>query len=188
MNIPEITDGLSKNELWRQTVKALDAGDFTWLDKLLSSQNVSLVMLLEANGEPKDCMEEGFAFACMVGRTAEAETLLDRGVDPYAGMKTGLSGFHYAVSSGRLETVKMLVDRRIRMNVENMYGGTVWGQALWSAVHEHKESHAEIIAALIEAGAEVETGTLDWWKQQDIPSDRTKRTVEGLLLKKESND
>ncbi len=188
MRIRETTATLSADELWRYAVEALDAGDFTWLDRLLRSQNASLIDLLEANGESKEQMGEAFAWACMVGRTKDAETLLDKGVEPYAGMKTGLSGFHYAVSSGRLETVKMLIRRGVRMEVENMYGGTIWGQALWSAVNEYKSSHAEIIAALIDAGVEIEVGTLDWWRQQDVPSDETKQAVEGMLLKKESND
>ncbi len=182
MKIPQIPKDLSAEELWRYAVKALDGGDFTWLDRLLTTNNRSLIELLEANGEPKEYMDEAFAWACMVGRTRDAETLLDKGVDPYAGMKTGLSGFHYAVSSGRLDTVKMLIEREIPKNVvENMYGGTIWGQALWSAVHEHKESHAAIIEALIEAGAEIEPGTLEWWEEQNVPSEEAKRRVGDAL-------
>jgi ankyrin repeat protein len=183
MSIPEITATPTKDELWQYAAKALDAGDFTWLDKLLRSQNSSLIDLLEANGEPKEYMDEALAWACMVGRTSDAAILLDKGVDPYAGMKTGLSGFHYAVSSGRLETVKMLVERKIPMEIENMYGGTVWEQALWSAVNEHKNSHADIIEALIDAGAVIEPGTLEWWNEQNMPSHETKKRVTEMLIK-----
>lgn len=181
MNLPSIPSDLDPQALWRYVVKALDAGDFTWLDKLLESQNASLIDLLESNGEPTEYMGEGFAWACMVGRTSDAAALLDKGVDPYAGVKTGLSGFHYAVSSGRLETVKMLIERKIPMEVENMYGGTIWGQALWSAVNEHKDTHAEIIETLIDAGAEIEPGTLEWWNEQNVPSAETKLRVTKAL-------
>ncbi len=181
MQIPSIAGKLTHDELWPYVTKALDQGDFTWLDKLLNSQNASLIDLLEAHGEPKEYMDEAFAWACMVGRTRDAEILLDKGVDPYAGMKTGLAGFHYAVSSGRLGVVKMLIERNVPMNVENMYGGNVWGQALWSAVNEHKPDHAGIIEALIDAGVEIEAGTLEWWQEQDVPSEETRRRVADAL-------
>ncbi len=187
MQIPSIAGKLTHEELWPYVAKALDAGDFTWLDKLLNSQNASLIELLEANGEPKEYMDEAFAWACMIGRTADAEILLDKGVDPYAGMKTGLAGFHYAVGSGRLDVVTILVGRNIRMDVENMYGGNVWGQALWSAVNEHKPDHAAIIEALIGAGAKIEPGTLEWWLEQNIPSTETKRRV-GDALRRVTSD
>ncbi len=183
MKIPPINATLSYDELWQHVVKALDAGDFTWLDNLLTSQNASLIGLLEANGEPKEYMDEAFAFACMIGRTDDAATLLDKSVDPYGGMKTGLSGFHYAVSSGRLEIVKMLIGRKVPMEVENMYGGTIWGQALWSAVNENKDTHAEIIEALIAAGAVIEPGTLNWWNEQNVSSHETKERVTEMLIK-----
>ena len=62
-----------------------------------------------------------------------------------------------------------------------MYGGTVLGQALWSAVNEHKPSHAEVIEILIDAGAIVEHGTLEWWNEQDIPDAETKVRVAKAL-------
>jgi hypothetical protein len=62
-----------------------------------------------------------------------------------------------------------------------MYGGTVLGQALWSAVYEHKQSHGEIIEALVRAGAHLEPGTLEWWNKQDVPSTETKRRVADVL-------
>ena len=116
----------------------------------------------------------------MLGRTATAEYLIDHGVDPYAGMKTWLAGPHYAVSSGHLDTVRMLLDKKIPLEVRNLHGGTLLGQALWSAVNEHKPSHADIIEALIEAGAYVEPGTLEWWKVQAVPNE-TKQCVEAIL-------
>ena len=55
------------------------------------------------------------------------------------------------------------------------------GQAFWSAVNEHKNSHAAIIEALIGAGAVIEPGTLEWWTEQRVPSPQTKRRVAEAL-------
>src|SRR5688572_6391677 len=125
---------MSNEELWERTAKALVGGDFTVLDELLTEHNASIVDLLEANGEPVDAMKEAFAWACFTGRTVDAEALLDKGVDPAASDKTGLSGPHWAANRGNIETVKMLVRRNVPLEQLNMYGGTVLGQALWSAV------------------------------------------------------
>jgi len=37
-----------------------------------------------------------------------------------------------------------------------MYGGTVLGQAVWSAINESKVDHVAIIEALLAAGAKIE--------------------------------
>jgi ankyrin repeat protein len=174
---------IGTNSIWQQTVVALDRGDFTLLDELLRSENASLIELLEANGAPTDEMNEAFAFACMVGRTDDAEALLDRGVDPYAGMKTWLAGPHWAASGGQLETLRMMIRHNVPLEVENRYGGTVLGQALWSAIHEPKPDHADIIEALIDAGAKIEPGTLEWWEQQDVPSEELRSRVAEALKK-----
>jgi ankyrin repeat protein len=181
MNDPEITAALSKEKLWLQTVKALDGGDFSLLNELLTKTNASVIDLLEANGEPVEEMSEAFAWACFTGRTREAEILLDKGVDPAAGFKTGLAGFHWAANRGNLETVNMLIDRKAPLEQVNMYGGTVLGCAFYSAVFEHRDSHAAIIEALIAAGARIEDGTLEWWNAQDIPSAETKSRVVEIL-------
>ncbi|HLA96510.1 MAG TPA: ankyrin repeat domain-containing protein [Pyrinomonadaceae bacterium] len=174
------------DELWDKTLTALDRGDFTRLEELLGgpdSFDKQIAKWFEEGqfDEAPEALAEAFTCACMLGRTATASYLLEKSVDPYAGMKTGLAGFHYAVSGGRLDVVKMLVERKIPMNVENRYGGTVWGQALWSAVNEHKVTHAEIIEMLIDAGVEIEPGTLLWWETQNVPSAETKERVAKAL-------
>ena len=167
------------------TVDALEKGDFSRLEALLggpSGFDKHIVALYEEGrfDDDPDTLAEALTCACMLGRTSTAEYLLDKGVDPYAGMKTWLAGPHYAVSSGHLETVRMLLAKQIPLEVKNLHGGTMLGQALWSAVNEHKPSHADIIAALLAAGAVVEPGTLEWWKEQSVPTE-TKRRVEKLL-------
>ena len=107
--------------------------------------------------------------------------LLDHGVDPVAGMRSGMNGFHYAASCGQLDVVKVMIDRKVPMEIVNRYGGTVLGQALWSAIYEHGSTHAEIIEALISAGARIDPGTAEWWEQQDVPSAETKDRVATAL-------
>ena len=172
---------MSPEELWNRTRNALENGDFTLLDELLTTEKASIIDLLEANGEPVEEMSEAFAWACFTGRTHDAERLLDKGVDPAASDKTGLSGFHWAANRGNIETVKMLVRRKAPLEQLNMYEGTVLGQTLWSAVHEHREGLAEIIEILIEAGALIPPGTLQWWNDQEVPSAETKDRVANAL-------
>jgi tetratricopeptide (TPR) repeat protein len=96
-------------------------------------------------------------------------------------MKTGLAGPHYAASSGRLETIRMLLKKGIPLEVKNMYGGTVFGQAIWSAVNEHTPDHAAIVEHLVEAGAVVDDGYLEWWEKQDVPDATTKKRIAEIL-------
>jgi hypothetical protein len=60
------------------------------------------------------------------------------------------------VIGGHLDTVKSLLRRNAPLEVKNRYGGTVLGQALWSAAHGgDSEIYIKIIETLIAAGAEV---------------------------------
>jgi hypothetical protein len=142
--------------LFRDAVHHLDAGNYSLLEELLDQHHSSLMDLLVAAGEPKVPMERAFTWACMLGRTRDAEFLMDKGVDPLAGDNTGLNGFHYAASSGHLDIVKLLIERKAPLEITNMYGGTVLGQAVWSAINEPRVDHVAIIEALLVAGAKIE--------------------------------
>lgn len=172
--------------LFQYAIAALWRGDFTSLEvavggaERFDSQIAEWIEAGSYKSEP-EAMAESFAAACMLGHEKAAAALLDAGVDPYAGMRTGLAGFHYAASSGRQHIVKLLIARNIPMEVENMYGGTVFGQAMWSVVHERKPDHAAIVEALVEAGAVVDRGYLEWWPEQSIPDEETKRRIENVL-------
>ena len=172
--------------LFQYAVAAMGRGDFSALESMVGGPERFDDQVIEwydngyFEGKP-ETLAEIFSSACMLGHVRSAEYLLDKSVDPYAGMKTGLSGFHYAASSGRLEVIKLLISRKVPMEVRNMYGGTVFEQALWSAVNEHTSDHAEIIEALIDAGAVIEPGTLEWWDSQDVPSSETKGRITKAL-------
>jgi hypothetical protein len=63
---------------------------------------------------------------------------------------------HCAAIGGQLETIKFLLKQNAPLEVKNVYGGTVLGQALWSAAHGGEPKvYAAIIKVLIEAGARV---------------------------------
>lgn len=176
------SDAGEKPVLFRYAVAAMVRGDFSALEEAVGGPDRFDDKIVEwhENGffaDEPETLAEVFSAACMLGHPRAAEFLLDKGVDPLAGTGTGLNGFHYAASSGRLAVIKLLIARNVPMEVKNMYGGTVLEQALWSALNEYTESHAAIIEALIEAGAYIQPGTPEWWNEQEVPSDETKKRV-----------
>ena len=129
-----------------------------------SELHSSLIPLPEDPDESKLQIEQAFIRACQFGHNSIIEFLLDRGVDPSSQANVGQTGFHYAAHTGQLETVKFLIARNAPLEVKNMYGGTVLGQALWSAYNEPHKDHLVIIETLIAAGAHVDP---DWKKWID---------------------
>ena len=174
------------DELWKQAVKDITDGNYSRVEKTLGEGDAFDHQISDWFGrgyfanEP-EALAETVTCASFLGRARLVAYLLDKGVDPLAGMRSGMNGFHYAASSGRLEVVQVMIDRKVPMEIVNRYGGTVLGQALWSAIHEHERTHAEIIEALISAGAEIHPGTIEWWEQQDVPSAETKERVATAL-------
>lgn len=176
------------DELWERALFHLDQGNFSALEVDLGGPREfdHHIAAWYASGKFEDHPEllaEALTCACMLGRTETARYLIDAGVDPYAGMRTLLAGPHYAASSGQLDTIKMLIDRGVSLEVRNGYGGTVLGQAIWSAANEHKESHVEIIEALLDAGSFLEPSTLRWWIEQKVVSEGTKQRVLDALVR-----
>jgi hypothetical protein len=142
-------------------LRGLLAGDFSRLDPLFVADAAGgpcrIVAWFNAGlfaGEPA-ALAEALACACFNGRTAVAKLLLDHGVDPAAGMGTGMNAFHWAANRGQVEVVKLLVERDAPLETVNMYGGTVLGCAVWSAVHEPRAGQLAVIEALLAAGANV---------------------------------
>ena len=170
------------DELWKQAIKDITDGSYSRVEKVLGGGDAFDNQIIDwfnrgyFEKEP-EALVETVTCASFLGRSKVVAHLLDNGVDPVAGMRSGMNGFHYAASSGQLEVVKVMIDRKVPMEIVNRYGGTVLGQALWSAIHEHESTHAEIIEALISAGAKIHPGTLEWWEQQDVPSSVTKDRV-----------
>jgi hypothetical protein len=105
-------------------------------------------------------LAEVLSNACFLGRTSVVRALLDAGVDPAAGTGCGMDGLHWAANRGKLDTVKLLIDRGAPLETINMHGTTALGTAVWSAVNEPwwGPAQTEIIEALLQAGARVEAG------------------------------
>ena len=104
----------------------------------------------------RELMQEAFRYACGYGANHVVEFLIKRGADLAEHTGDGQSGTHYAVIFGRLDTLKLLLKYKPPLELTNMYGGTVLGQALWSAAHGgDPEVYSQIIEALIAAGAKV---------------------------------
>jgi hypothetical protein len=144
--------------LFRDAVEGLRRGDFSRLAPLFDGRPCRIVEWYEQgyiDDEPA-ALAEALACACFNGRTEVVAFLLDHGVDPAAGIGTGLNGFHWAANRGQLVTVKLLIERGAPLEAKNHYGGTVLGTAVWSAVHEPRPDHPAIIEALLRAGARVD--------------------------------
>ncbi len=104
----------------------------------------------------KKQLESGFLYACGYGQTEVVEFLLSRGIDPATHGGDGQTGLHCAVIGGYLDTVKLLLHHNPPLEMKNIYGGTVLGQALWSAAHGGDPGrYIEILEALIAAGAKL---------------------------------
>lgn len=146
---------------FRKAVQGLIAGDFSRLEPLFKDrdgQPCRIIEWCEAGmfaTEPK-ALDEALSCACFVGRPNVVEYLWNHGVSPEGGSNTGVNGFHWAANRGQLEVVRLLIDRKVPLESRNMYGGTVLGMAVWSALNEPRPNHVPIIEALIKAGANVD--------------------------------
>jgi ankyrin repeat protein len=106
--------------------------------------------------EVRRLLNQAFRYACMYGGPAIVELLLARGADVREPNRDGQTPLHCAVIGGQLETVKLLLQHDPPLEARNVYGGTVLGQACWSAAHDgDRASYAEMIELLIAAGAKV---------------------------------
>lgn len=104
----------------------------------------------------KKLMQEAFRYACGYGAHRVVELLIDRGADLTEHSGDGQTGTHYAVIFGRLDTLKLLLKHNAPLESQNVYGGTVLGQTLWSAAHGGDPvTYSQIIETLIAAGARV---------------------------------
>jgi ankyrin repeat protein len=108
-------------------------------------------------GVASDVVHTAFRYACFYGHTAVVEYLVNRGVDLGGHDGDGQTGAHYAAMGGRLDTIELLTRHGAPLEALNEYGGTVLGQALWSAAHGgDPRVFVSVIEALIAAGAKLD--------------------------------
>jgi Ankyrin repeats (many copies) len=101
-------------------------------------------------------MSEALRYACAYGQTEVAELLIRRGANMTDTTRDGQTPAHMAVIGGHIQTLKMLLAHRAPLEQQNAYGGTVLGQALWSAAHGgDADRYIAMIDALLVAGAKL---------------------------------
>jgi hypothetical protein len=102
-------------------------------------------------------LRAGFLWACQFGRNRVIEYLLPLGFDLTAQDTHGQTALHHAVIGAQLETVKLLLRHGAPLEARNSYGGTVLGQAIWSAYNSSSPAtYLPIIEELLAACAKVE--------------------------------
>lgn len=153
---------ISQNDaVWHDAVQGLRRGDFSRLDPLFQNTNGVQPQIVEwvEQGRFRSHereLAEALTCACFNGRTEVAEYLLKRGIAPSGGAGTGLDAIHWAANRGQLEAVRLLIRHKVPLESRSMYGGTVLGTAVWSAIHEPRADHFAIIEELLAAGARVQ--------------------------------
>jgi len=159
--------------VFRDALQGLRRGDFSRLEPLFeggvgapgAQARIIQARIIEwceegrFSDEP-DALAEALTCACFLGRTSVADYLLKRAVDPSAGAGTGLDALHWAANRGQLEAVRLLLRRKAPLETRSMYGGTVLGTAVWSAINEPRPDHPQIIEELLAAGARL--GEVDY--------------------------
>ncbi len=96
-----------------------------------------------------------FLRACAFGRPEIVKLLLARGVDPAVAENDRMTGLHWAAHEGHLDVIELLLAHGAPLEAVNVYGGTVLGGAVWSAIHHPQPAHLRIIETLVAAGAHV---------------------------------
>lgn len=108
-------------------------------------------------GATQEQLCQGFLWACQFGRNRVVEYLLSQGFDPGAQDSNGQTALHHAVIGAQLETVRLLLRHRAPLEVKNKYGGTVLGQAVWSAKNAPSPApYLAIFLLLLESGAKTD--------------------------------
>lgn len=132
-------------------------------------------------GTTRQQMEFGFLWACAYGHLEVVDFMLGKGMDP--GMQVdGMYGLHWALIGGHTGIVRLLIGRGASLEARNVYGGTALGAALWAVANtEGNIDFIPSIELLLQAGAVIEPGTLEWIEQEEKIRPEMKRRLEELF-------
>jgi hypothetical protein len=124
-------------------------------------------------GATKEQMQSGFNWACEFGWLRVVEFLLQRGID-VGDRHRGATGMHWAALGARVEPVKLLLERRATVDVEDeRWSGTPLGWALHGWLNPSPEivsdGYYEVVALLVAAGSMVKPELLDSEKVRADP-------------------
>jgi hypothetical protein len=164
VNIRIVKTLAEDDPVFRDALQGLRRGDFSRLERLFEggvgpAGPRPLIIEWSEEGRFSDepvALAEALTCACFLGRITVADYLLTRGVDPAAGTGTGMDAIHWAANRGQLEAVRLLVRHKAPLETRSMYGSSVVGTAVWSAINEPRPDHLQIIEELLDAGARLE--------------------------------
>ena len=170
--VTDLTDTtIATIDMTTATIDIVGAASLGRLDLIKNFSNATKVEIQSA-----------FMTACEFGRTQVVEFLLDKGADMRGQDGNGQTGLHSAALAGHVHTVKLLLERRAPLEVQNVWGGTVLGNVLWGAIHHDPNvDYVPIVEMLINAGAKVPPEFLTWWRAQDPLVASAKPRIEELL-------
>ena len=124
----------------------------------VSAAGVGRLDVVESFFEPatKPEREMAMRYAAAYGNENVVTFMLDRGVDVDAHTGDGETALFYAVLSGHLDVIQLLLARGARPGVRTRYGGDMVGAALWRAGHGGDgDLYLKIIDVLVAAGGAV---------------------------------
>ena len=155
--------GENDDVIFSDALEGLRRGDFSRLAPLFHERSgrsgKPQIVEWHEQGRLRDqpkALAEALTCASFLGRTNVAEYLLKQGVDPSGGAGTGLDALHWAANRGQLGAVQLLIGAKASLETRSMYGGTVLGTAIWSAINEPQRDHLRIIEELLDAGAHLD--------------------------------
>ena len=138
--------------------QGLMAGDFSRLEPLFrgSAENKCQIIEWYEQGlfeDEPEALAEAFTCACFNGCVEVVQYFLEKGINPAGGINTGMNAVHWAGNRGQVEVIRLLLAANAPLETLNMYGGTVLGTTIWSAINEPRPGQLENIEQLICAGA-----------------------------------
>lgn len=99
-----------------------------------------------------------FVVAAATGHARVVDFLSRRGVDPGARAMAGLTALHWAVVSGHLDVVDLLLGREAPLeDADNYHHATVLGCAVWAVQNGTHPHRLAIVERLLSAGARGDT-------------------------------